>query len=624
MSKTYKYYVKGKPKTFDLKGLTNEELTKFKNMDNIERLRFIEIKQLEKSPLFETYDIKTTTKYDTDTNKAYKKDYDLYKSTAMKSKLDKYIKNGKDLFKPAEGDELIFNDEVENDLKFTPDEKAEIVKKYKEGYNDITKLRDYYVNVINTLNVDTVENLKAKEIRNLEAATIKLNDTKSLIDAINKVFPKETIKKITEGIEKGDIPESVGEAVISDDIIKTIEELIKNGKTELADNIKKYFDELVKVVETKTGSTITKEEFNEILKNSELKEALISEINKSKDEVKDEINKIKDINKLLEHAYDTAVQLQGKNLSYDDILKETLPLLDTLMEEYSYDYRQKKRQINYYLDNGKTNVKEENKIDYPDFITSEERKAKTEEERNKLRDERINKNLDKYLGIIYNADRLPELNGENKIPIIVRMTNQVLKQFKKLYSKYDEFNDLFEKGEGVEKQSFSDQSDEDSEIEECGTMKQSSCGKFLNRFKDYSSDIERLTNKTIDLKGDILSLKGNVKDIYNELKDLNEKIDKAVSLGDKSLKEVKQKPEAKAERNQGFLKDIINKPSLKHVEEDEKKEPEKSDLMKVMEKRRKDIEPDEYDDLEGSEDWAAGMNTVPKVIKFKALMKYLN
>lgn len=619
MSKTYKYYVKGKPKTFDLKGLTDEELTKFKNMDNIERLRFIELKQLEKSPLFETYDIKTTTKYDTDTNKAYKKDYDLYKSTAMKSKLDKYIKKDINLF-INEGDELIFNDEVENDLKFTPDEKAEIMKKYKEGYNDITKLRDYYVNVINTLNVDTVENLKAREIRNLEAATIKLNDTKSLIDAINKVFPKETIKKITEGIEKGDIPESVGEAVISDDIIKTIEELIKNGKTELADNIKKYFDELVKVVEAKTGSTITKEEFNEILKNSELKEALISEINKSKDEVKGEINRAR--NKILGDTANIMKNYNELKDMYNKIQKVEIKEFTKMNEAINFY----KPIINNLITTYGTLEKTEKWADDED---EEKITACKKDLENKLDNEQYFDIIKNYNDIVESSNM--KYNYARKIPIIKSILetidNSISDDFK------DEYNERIapkkpvrppvqsKKGKGVEKQSDEDSETEDSESDECGAMGQSSCGKFLNRFKDYSSDIERLTNKSIDLKGDILSLKGNVKDIYNELKDLNEKIDKMKEIKQKPEIKPETKPETKPERNQGFLKDIINKPSLKHVDEVKEKEPEKSDLMKVMEQRRKDIEPDEYEG-DDDEDWGEGVKN--KVIKFKALMKLLN
>ena len=60
--KTYKYYVHGKPKTFDLTNLSKKELEDFKNMNNTDRLKFIELHHLEDKPLWDEIDIKTSTK----------------------------------------------------------------------------------------------------------------------------------------------------------------------------------------------------------------------------------------------------------------------------------------------------------------------------------------------------------------------------------------------------------------------------------------------------------------------------------------------------------------------------------------------------------------------------------
>lgn len=619
MSKTYKYYVKGKPKTFDLKSLTPEELEKFKAMNNTERLRFIELHHLENIPLWDQIDVKSSTKLtdEAETDRKNRQKYnDLYRAKNIKNQLEQ-MKQEKT--EPTEENiKKVFNDF----------ETQDILEAKKNGYVDIDSLINFYTNKIETLNVDSIETLKAKEIKNLEAANIKLNDTKSLAKAIEKVFPKEYVKKIVEGIEKGNIPETVGEAVISDDIIKTIEGLIKNGNTELANSIKTYFDKLVKEVEEKTGSTITKEEFNEILKNSELKETLIKEIKQSKDEIKGEINKAK--NKIL-----------GDTTNIIKSYSELKDIYNKIQKVEIKEFTKMDEAINFY----KPIL--ENLIDTYGTLGETEKWADNDEEKITAckEDLKTKFNNKQYFDIIRNYNDIVEstnmkYNYARKIPVIKSILETINNSISDDFE--DEYNERItpkkpvrppapnKKGKGV---LTPDSEDSETELKECG--------KFLNRFKDYSSDIERLTNKTIDLRGDILSLKGNVKDIYNELKDINNKLEKIDKM--KEVKFIKEhsspdqkdkenlKPENKTERNQNFLKDIINKPSLKHVEEVKEKEPEKNDLMKVMEQRRKDIEPDEYEEGSEDEDWAAGAHTsysIPgisnKVIKFKALMKYLN
>ena len=109
---------------------------------------------------------------------------------------------------------------------------------------------------------------------------------------------------------------------------------------------------------------------------------------------------------------------------------------------------------------------------------------------------------------------------------------------------------------------------------------------------------------------------------------LNDKIKEVLE----SVKELKGMIKAKKEdeeekENQknkhDFLKDVINKPTLKHVEKIVKEQPEENDLIKAMRERRKDIEPDVYDDSD--EEWGEGIKTLKtsKVIKFKDLLNML-
>lgn len=587
--KTYKYYVHGKPKTFDLTTLTDDEIEKFKNMDNTERLRFIELHHLENKPLWDTVDIKTSTKLTDEglnNEKNYKKYYDLYKNQNIKNKLEQMKKDGK-------------TGEVnENDLKdvFSDEDYKDIDDKVKKGYKDIDSLINFYANKIETLNVDSIDTLKAKEIQNLEAANIKLNDTKSLAKAIEKVFPKEYVKKIVEGIEKGDIPESVGVSVVGDDVLKTIEGLIKNGNTELADDIKNYFDDLVKKVEAKTGSTITKEDLNSILKTDDLKKELIKEIKEAKEEIKTDIgesaeylkDEIKDYQTMIENLN----KLQKEGLKYNDMLENVKNLLIKTCNGYGWN-KGKANQTGYrdssyiYYTTGK---EEDDKIDYP-----------TKE---------INKdNLKKALTMLVNYENLPKYEAKGNIEQRAEIQYYILENLYKILSNYDEFNKMIKK---EDKEEVKEGKGEESDKE---------CGKFLNRFKDFEPDIKRVeeVNKKQEDK---------INTLINEVKELKEMIKNKV------IKE-EIKTESKTEESKpvkpNFLNDISKPKNLKPTETKiYEPEEEHKDLKDILRRRREDIEPDETDETD-DEDWGEGAHTsqpVPgikhsKVIKFKELLKML-
>ena len=98
--KTYKYYVHGKPKTFDLTSLTPEELSEFKAMNNTERLRFIELHHLENIPLWEEIDLKTSTKLsdEGEIDRKNKQKYsELFRAKSIKTQLEKMKAEGKEL-----------------------------------------------------------------------------------------------------------------------------------------------------------------------------------------------------------------------------------------------------------------------------------------------------------------------------------------------------------------------------------------------------------------------------------------------------------------------------------------------------------------------------------------------
>lgn len=580
--KTYKYYVHGKPKTFDLTSLTPEEIEKFKAMNNTERLRFIELHHLENIPLWEQIDLKTSTKLsdEGETDRKNKQKYsELFRAKNIKNQLEQMKKDGTE---PTEENiKKVFNDFETQDIK----------QAIKNGYADIDSLINFYANKIETLNVDSIDTLKAKEIKNLEAANIKLNDTKSLAKAIEKVFPKEYVKKIVEGIEKGEIPESVGVSVVGDDVLGTISGLMASGNTVLADDIKNYFEDLVKKVEAKTGSSITKEDLNSILKTDDLKKELIKEIKEAKEEIKTDIGESAEYLKEEIKDYQTMIEnlnkLQKEGLKYNDMLENVKNILIKTCNGYGWNKGKRNvtgyRDLNYvYYTTGK---EEDDKIDYPG--------------------EEVNKNnLKKALTMLVNYENLPKYEAKGNIEQRAEIQYYILENLYKILSNYDEFNKMIKKEEDKE------------EVKEGKGEELKECGKFLNRFKDFEPEIKRVeeVNKKQEDK---------INTLINEVKELKEMVKNKV------IKE-EIKTESKTEESKpfkpNFLNDISKPKNLKPTETkiykpEDFEDSEHKDLKDILRRRREDIEPDETDE-EVDEDWGEGI-AKNKVIKFKALLKML-
>lgn len=588
--KTYKYYVHGKPKTFDLTALTDDEIEKFKNMDNTERLRFIELHHLENKPLWDTVDIKTSTKLTDEglnNEKNYKKYYDLYKNQNIKNKLEQMKEDGKT------------GDVNENDLKnvFSDEDYRDIKDKVKKGYKDYDSLINYYANKIETLNVDSIDTLKAKEIQNLEAKNI----TKINISGLNKLVDdyitvkegteedkeeiskskelvdklKEETKKVFPTITKEEIKEIIKDNELLNAFIEELNEKIKIAN-KVNDNT-----EVLKALTDLKNKTITKDEFTKILKDNIKDEEMVKQILSDVGELKGMLEDVKkdneefkgtiiNVNKAIDEVNNKLKDMDKKGLSYDDMLKTILIPLDDFIDNYGYNEKTKSRVYTKYKDN--------TKIDFPPYKTQEAIDSQDKQFEN------IMNNLDKYITIIKNYNNLPEPTSDtNRINQTVREGNRFITYAHDILSKFDEFNNY---GKGEE------------------------CGKFLNRFKDYQPEIDKIKN-------DLNMLKDSVKGLNENMIKLNEKFES------KAIKQPEQKDERPVKP--GFLNDISKPKNLKPTETKiYEPEEEHKDLKDILRRRREDIEPDETEDLEGSddEDWGEGIKH-SKVIKFKELLKML-
>lgn len=592
--KTYKYYVHGKPKTFDLTSLTPEEIEKFKNMDNTERLRFIELHHLENKPLWDTVDIKTSTKLTDEglTNeKNYKKYYDLYKNQNIKNKLEEMKKNGKT------------GDVDKNDIKnaFSDEDYKDIKDKVKKGYKDYDSLINYYANKIETLNVDSIDTLKAKEIQNLEAkniAKINISGLNKLVDDYTTVKEgtdedKEEISKSKELVDKLKeetkkvfptiTKEEIKEIIKDNDLLNAfIEEL--NDKIKIANKVNDN-TEVLKALTDLKNKTISKDEFTKILKDNVKDEEMVKQILKDVGELK---GMLEDVKKDVENANAflnnvEKVEMKVKEIDLKQLLdKYVKPLVESFVRDFN---------VKSEVGQSKLKAEEQKELD---------------ELKENLEDIKDN-NIYELYDYLYSNLIIPDKKNYKYIELKdnLRVLGDLFTKIKNEYNIKGKFADVLDKEEGKGESSYE-------------AMGQSPCGgKFLNRFKDYEPDIKRLermiNEKHTELKDE---LKDDIKNIYLELKEL-----KQIKTEPKNEKVPEQK-DFKPNEPFKFLNDISKPKNLKPTETKiYEPEEEHKDLKDILRRRREDIEPDETDE-EDDEDWGEGIKH-SKVIKFKELLRML-
>lgn len=588
--KAYKYYVHGKPKTFDLTVLTDDEIEKFKNMDNTERLRFIELHHLENKPLWDTVDIKTSTKLTDEglTNeKNYKKYYDLYKNQNIKNKLEQMKKDGK-------------TGEVnENDLKnaFSDEDYKDVDDKVKKGYKDYDSLINYYANKIETLNVDSIDTLKAKEIQNLEAkniAKINISGLNKLVDDYTTVKEgtdedKEEISKSKELVDKLKeetkkvfptiTKEEIKEIIKDNDLLNAfIEEL--NDKIKIANKVNDN-TEVLKALTDLKNKTISKDEFTKILKDNVKDEEMVKQILKDVGELKGMLEDVKkdivNANAFLNNV--EKVEMKVKEIDLKQLLdKYVKPLVESFVRDFN---------VKSEVGQSKLKAEEQKELD---------------ELKETLEDIKDNSIYELY-DYLYSKLIIPDKKNYKYIELKdnLRVLGDLFTKIKTEYNIKGKFADVLGKEEGKGESSYE-------------AMGQSPCGgKFLNRFKDYEPDIKRLermiNEKHTELKDE---LKDDIKNIYLELKE---------------LKQIKTEPKNERVSEQkdfkpSFLNDISKPKNLKPTETKiYEPEEEHKDLKDILRRRREDIEPDETDE-DDDIDWGEGIKH-SKVIKFKELLKML-
>lgn len=365
MSEKYKYSSKGKTYTYDLSPLTDEERKKFHKMSHTNRLRFIEQHKLEEVPLLDTYTVRTAAE-SSDKKKKWKREMDIYNN--------QFIKNGLEEMKSKSRE--LNTDNLKK--QFTDEQYRDIEKRIKEGYNDFDKLINYYVNQINTLNVESIDTMNTKNLNELKAEQINklVFDTKQLdellkdpIDQLIKIQDLDKIKdnvKALEAIDQGNISKLINELKnmnldsivnnINDKINTALEQLKKITKIDITS------EELMKVLKNETDRTELKEMIDELKKQNEAVNKLMKQYNESKitkEQLEQSLSDIglsnKEIKKTLErieNKADYVVDMSDRTVTDLYSYKEQIDTLNkaiNIINEYKQgeiDKKELKQQLN--------------------------------------------------------------------------------------------------------------------------------------------------------------------------------------------------------------------------------------------------------------------------------------
>ena len=615
MSEKYKYSSKGKTYTYDLSPLTDEEKKKFHKMSHTNRLRFIEQHKLEEVPLLDTYTVRTAAE-STDKKKRWKKEMDLYNNQVIKNQLTEMKEHVNEIEPSLVNDNETLQMAMNEIKKHLSDEQyKDLEKRIKEGYNDFDKLINYYVNQINTLNVESIDTMNTKNLNELRADQINklVFDTKQLDkllkDPINQLIKLQDLDKIKDNVK-------ALEAIDSGNITSLINELKNMNLDGIVDNINNKINTALEQLNDITKINATKDELLDALKNENGRKELqtmVEELKKQREENR-ESKKFLDDYKSQVNKLDEAINIINEYKQGEIDKKE-------LKQQLDENKALRENDITYINAN----------TDQLNFLTNQIVGAITLlQQKNELIERLRNNNLNFNGALNLIKNNINTLFNEIKrdgLPFVDNTTIKDLNSFG-TYNPVKEIlihnasialnsnsssskqgiikgiKGLAENGDKFLKQNFPNEYEmwiKPNQPQQgqgiCGGEEggNEEGGSFKNRFKDFTPDINKLNDKIERLQNEV-----------NELKK-------------------KQKPE-NPERP-SFLSQIREGPTLKPLVKQEmnseiENEEQYKPILDILKKRREDIEYSDEDD--NDDEWGEGIknnkkNGEHRVYKFSEL-----
>ena len=653
----YIYSNKGKEQQFNLDDLTTEELKKFEKMSEKQRLRFIANFELQKESTFQdTVSLKPTI------TEARNEEYNKY--ALLKQKLDEADKLGEKLkgYDNYENIELLDSDgNIKDEFnEYFKNINSNDIKNCMAAFDldnvSVGMLKKYYKKKIEDLHLTGIktsflESLKKmfKKFYEIEDEDFKTTKPKvkttldRLADIIEKLNGQNLDKDKTEQLTKKSnqaLEILIDNAIInnkknnksfSEDEILAIKDYSINrewrkiakilNEKNIFKNLQDMLNTMPEIEEqaidiiTENPTTIEDDDKPESLKDSEAEDVEVGtkeeetkeepkvKGDKTEEKPKEDDEEVIDITTPahIRKDLDKELQLPDKYYKIIDYFKNYKDFYEknksTTSDNITLDginLNLNKKSNEYVGENSKFVIQFKFNKENPGFTL-----YKTNKIDNKITTYHYYENSDKVIIKQY-KNEVKEENKKFSLKFYPNKENKGIKVDNKMYN--------FKYGKGYTpkvKLSFY------GKTPECGTYKTTyTSGSLIDKIKDRFLK---------GIKGDIEDLKKTDLTHTNKIDILTNKIDEL----EKTIKELKENIKSTPQTSPmkikpSFLEDIIKQNNLKPVKPNEKKEKtieELSDIEKILNDRRKDIEYSE-DSEDETEEWGEGYAKKIKLLDF--------
>lgn len=600
----YNYTNKGTTYQFDLSKLTPEERLTFQKLNDRQKRKFITLKDMEEPGKMKN-EIALRPNYNDDNEN--KRENDLRTLTAKLEYLNKIMKANKigDIgeiqtrkLKDLEGEQKKFVQNLIND---------------SEGLITLSDI-NYVVSANENATLQTLKKYYQAMLDNLRTEGEQIKQQKKLLNGFSKGLSNASseskyklIGDIINGLKNGenlfklekDIKDKYNIDINTVDLVNIKKNIPKTAYKQIQE-AKEAEDSLADVISNTFGKT--KDEILTIIRDKDLRDQLINEIAILANEIeKMDLNEL-GLNKINKASIpDYTYNKEGYNASYlDDEAMEKLQQIQSKINDLPEEYqeRESKKMINSIL-------KEFNIPQMLDVISEDEKKN-------------IRPSVYDFMYNILNSNdvfKAPLLNDEPKAfdktviePDI--FDNEKIKENKTISKLHNNVYDFVQTIKAIDKngdfRTPALKLIKDKMEGKSGSIRDKIRKIFRgNTEEDIKKISEAQAKQNNQTQGDIQALKDRVNSLEQEVKNLQTK---------QSQPQIQPQPQPKPKPS--FLNDIrtISDKPLKPFKPNSQSEYESTDdsltsqFKKIMEERRKDIEPDEVEESDDEEWLASGVS----------------
>ena len=600
----YNYTNKGTTYQFDLSKLTPEERLTFQKLNDRQKRRFITLKDMEEPGKMKN-EIALRPNYNDDNEN--KRENDLRTLTAKLEYLNKIMKANKI------GD---IGEIQTRKLKDLEGEQKKFVQNLINDSDGLVTLSDinYVVSANENATLQTLKKYYQAMLDNLRTEGEQIKQQKKLLNGFSKGLSNASseskyklIGDIINGLKNGenlfklekDIKDKYNIDINTVDLVNIKNNIPKPAYKQIQE-AKETEDSLADVISNTFGKT--KDEILTIIRDKDLRDQLINEITMLANDI--EKMKLDDLgfNKINKASIpDYSYDKEGYNVSYlDDDAMEKLQQIQSKINDLPEEYqeRESKKMINAIL--------KEFKIPQMLDVISEEEKKNINpsvydfmynilNSNDVYKPQLLNDKPKSFAETVYEPDIFDKEKIE-KNKTIEKLRNNVY-DFVQTIKAIDKNEDFRTPALKLIKDKMEGKS---------GSIRDKIRKIFRgNTEEDIKKISEAQAQQHNQTQGDLQALKDRVNNLEQEVKNLQ-------------VKQFQQ-PQAQPQPKPSFLNDIGTQPhnNLKPVKPSSQSEQKSTDdsltsqFKKIMEERRKDIEPDEVEESDDEEWLASGVSRMP-------------